>query len=504
MNIDQLLADPIGFVNEIAQSSDLRPDFGIHGAFQQVIDVNPLIVSAIPVVLSSKHTQLHPPGTFLRLRCVVNFHLYDEGLPLRVFKDGQFYTPVIPGDSPPECELPDRKDYIIRKAFAASSISGVTPWVHALSETDSEPLSVHLLSGQPVTVSPSNLDAPFTVSVKVLFDVPDVPSLAYDFFGFFEDPTFKPVFTNVSDPFLHSLPQFVALSASPVPFLYSPVLDFPPASVVRQHLLDFLCAFLDPLQAELLLLWLVGRTRAHVYSGLPMGIISLNFFRATPESASILIELLSQLCSALSIVPFTIESFNSCVIRPSRALGELRPTILSGVKDTRIVIDETGLEPGVLSAEGIDNLSILQDIASSQFFQFVSEGQLFDQLTSFPLLVFSNAASLIKTTISVPIGTVNSPELTLEPELVQMLRAYVEQARFAHWELDDEGSAFVAEQMALVLQSDKRVEQSDLHLLMFLDELNCVSLGSPGTNPEIWEHSLQIFTEIFRFRHNDS
>jgi hypothetical protein len=332
----------------------------------------------------------------------------------------------------------------------------------------------------------------------VLFDIPDCPSVIYDFYGYFEPPASDPAF--LSNDYLHLLPSFIALSAIEVKFLTPCLSNVPPAPILRQHCLDFFSLFLDPLPAELLLLWLVGRSRSHAYLGLPMGLISLNFFGCDPAVVHTIIELLSFLCTTLNIVQ--LSAIDNDTIRPARVDGEMRETFLSSARDTRIIVDETVSVPPV-SATGEANLGILQGVVSSQTFQFDSEGDLFDQFTSFPVLILSNEPSVLRTNVSIPIGGVREAVISVEPELLTLMRVYVDQIRFSEWELDDDGAGFVAEQLAGVRKADGRVGQEEMHLVMFLDELNCVSLGRERSDLETWGHSLELLVELLNFKREE-
>jgi hypothetical protein len=228
-----------------------------------------------------------------------------------------------------------------------------------------------------------------------------------------------------------------------------------------------------------------------------MGLISLNLFGCEPGAVTTIVNLLYFLCTTLRVVPLAALE-NGQSIRPARTNGEMRPTFLSSARDTRIVVDET-VSP-VFSAAGEANLGILQGVVSAQTFQFDSEGDLFDQFTSFPVLVLSAGRSVLKTSVAIPVGNVREAEIAVEPDLLALMRIYVDQIRFSEWELDDEAAGFVAEQLAEAKRADGRVQEEEMHLLMFLNELNCVSLGGSAPSPETWGHSLQLLGELLGLR----
>jgi hypothetical protein len=498
MDIGGFVADPIGFVTELAQLCDVPPDFGLNQALSEVLVADPDFVSHIPLVSSAGDLQLHPPCTFLRLRCTVGLPLFDEAIALRAFHDGRFYTGVVPMELPPDIEPPDRKEFPMRHCVFVSSIPSLTEWLREELAGHPGELSSRLRIADDCGASPKDLfEIPFQAIVKGLFDIPDRGNVSYDFFGFFEPPGDFAETLEIGDGFFHSLPSFLAFAALPVCSLYRPVLAAePPAAELRRHLLGLLQTILEPLQAEMLLLWLMGRVRSH-QATMAVGCFSLNFVGCGSQDAAVVIRLLTFLCTALNVVYFTIDSFNAAEFRPMRTDGEWKTSVLSASNETRLLIDETELGPGTLAKQGCVNLRTLQDIIAQQSFMVDSEGVLFDEFVSFPTIVLSQTKSLFKCQVTISIGNLTVAPQDLEPELISLLRWYVEEARFTDWTLAGEGLAFVVEQLAAMIAADHRVKTPPLlHLLMAINELNCVSLGGVEANPDIWAHALELFMAV--------
>jgi hypothetical protein len=265
---------------------------------------------------------------------------------------------------------------------------------------------------------------------------------------------------------------------------------------VRGWLLNLLQNFLDPIPAELLLLWLLGRVRSHRYRSLPMGLISLNFRKARPRDVAVLIQLLGFLCPALNVVTVTIGQLNEAELRPTAFSGHFMTTALSGMNDTRLVIDETGLLPGSLTARGTDGLRLLQEVLSSQQSGIDIDGIVYEQFVSFPGLLLSAEKSLLKCDVSMPIGDVRAGEIDLDEGVVAQVRDYVENARFQEFHIPADSQGVIAAQVEQAMRIDERITQGDLHLLMAINELASLSVGALEPTPEIWDHAIELFRAI--------
>jgi hypothetical protein len=494
MDFDQLVSDPVAFVNELVQTSDLRPDFGISQSLLSVINSHPGFTTSIPMIASAGDLQLYPPFTFCRLRCTFNLPVLEEAIGFRIFHGGRFHTAIVPTEFPPDCPV-DLRQCQTRRAVAVSSIAAMTEWLrreYAGGPREASPrlgISNHI----PGTLR-DVFEIPFIALVRVLFALPNRPGVTYDFYGFFEPAApFQPR-SGIGDGFQETMPPFIAFAGKPIWALYRPTFFHEPrADELRGHLLEIIGTILEPLQAELLLLWLVGRARSH---DVLQGLISLNFTGCERQTASGIARFLTFFCTTLNVVEFTVGNFNDIELRPSRTEGEFKPTALSAGNETRILIDETMLDEGVLSARGLGNMRLMQEVIDNQTYEIDSEGDFFDVKLSFAVIVLSAVRSMFKCTISVPIGAVHFTDLDIDQQTLAMLRWYVEEARMTDWALDPEGQAFAVQQVEAVIRADRSSTMSDLQLLMSLHELVCVSFGAAQTTPEIWERVLQLFASV--------
>ena len=510
MNIEEFEAlkqNPIEFVAGLAARVDEKPDFGLARVVSEFMAANPDAANSIPIVTSAGDLQQHPPGEFVRLRCCFNTPLYEEMVAYRIAHEDKFYTAVVPYPIPFEPTGFDKNTLVSRRIIGVSSVPSLTEWMRSAYASTPTEASVHLkVSTEEVEPVENLFDVPFSGVVKILFDLPDRPGLVYDFYGFFEEAApFTPQIMKESSVFDNG-PCFIALAYTPVNVLYDPRPGAVPAPAeLRDKLMELLTTVLEPLQAEVLLLWLMGRCRSDKYASLPIGLISVNFTGCTPAQAAVISSLLAFLCTALNYVKVTCASMNETSLRPSVVNGEYKPTVLSAALNTRMVIDETELTEGTLTQQGRENFEILKEMVHTQAFDMFVEGALFPMRASYPTIILSGQSkSLIGATLTLPVGAVQPADLTMDPELLSVLRMYIEQVRTTEYHLPDETANFLSEQIDAVHKSDPSITQADLHLLMHLDELNCISVGQPTTNADLWQHTLELFRAIHTLAPNAS
>jgi hypothetical protein len=303
-------------------------------------------------------------------------------------------------------------------------------------------------------------------------------------FGFFLDPDpFTSPLANRDRFFYRSLPTFLAFAFAPVTSLYEPVFSaFPPIPEVRLSLLNFLSLVFQPLQAELLLLWLVGRRRRENPLGGVMGLISLAFTKCHLGILPAVSEILNFLCTAVAIVP----NSNSASLRPRHTYDEFNFSPLVVPNGTRIVVDESRVDAGS------DDFLVLQRLISDQKVEATVGGPVYPLEASFPVLVLAGEGSEFQTSIEVEIGDVNvGIELPIEEEMITVFRYYVESVRYREWELGEEGEAFLRGQV-MEAMATMRLSAEQLRVLMDLTELVSVSVGEDGVSADTWNHAVEI------------
>jgi hypothetical protein len=506
MNIPALIADPVAYISDLVQTVDTPPDLGLNASLLDAFSQHPDLISTIPFVNNPSDFQLYAPLTFLRLRASFNCPVLSEMVPLRLFHSARWYTGLIPNRWTEPLTIPFLPEGLIdRRGIAVSTLSTLTPWANDHSSDEKVELSPHFqITDQEIEISPE-FEGPLEVTVHLTIDLPDVHGAIYDFFGFFEE---TPARDSHDHGFYHSLPSFLCFAALPVCSLYSP--EFPVAPAVgelRAHVLQFLQGILDPIQAELLLLWLTGRVRTSNLSGLAAGFLALNFYRCSPEFASIIFQLLTFLCTAVVNVRLNCEELNRQSFRPAVVDGEFRSTVLSSPKGTRLLINETQFEEGQLSDAGFQNYLLFHEVLFTQTYQLSVETDQYWVNTDVMMLLLSQGRSLLlkpmpalaRPALSVPVGSIRMENLEVNEEVLVLMRYYAEVARNADWGQDDESNAIARELLVTAQQTaaehgvDTELTAPDLQVLMTLAESYSVSLGIEKLTSAVCGYVLELF-----------
>lgn len=308
MDIAGLIANPVAYIRELAQVTDTAPDLGLNALLTEAFAARPDLIPAIPSVTRPADFQLHAPCTFLRLRASFNCPVFSEIIPLRLFHSGRWFTGLVPERwTEPLAVPPQLAGLVDRRGVAVSTLSTLTPWARELEPQKKLEFSQHFQISDPAAVPDFEFEGTLEVTVCLTFDLPDIHGAVYDFFGFFEEsaPRGAPLVSSDQGFYSH-LPSFLCFAALPVSLLFAPEFPaVPAAGELRAHLLAFLEGVLEPLQAELLLLWLVGRARSSGLTGLAAGFLVLNLYGCTPAAAAAVLRLLSFLCASVVALPFS-------------------------------------------------------------------------------------------------------------------------------------------------------------------------------------------------------
>lgn len=516
MNFEAFLADPKVYIDELAQISNQKPDFGLREQIDEIINSDPSVLEQIPLVSTLGGLQMTAPGTLIRLRCVVFLSLNMEYLYLRFVHDGKFYTPIYQQEIPKEA-VPAEEGHpsVERKRIVVSSVPSISQWLVSELTPDLQQPDIHLnLEDQKATDPKASYQEPFQVNAKFLFDHRDKPSYIFDLIGFVDDPApiEDPVLPDfLDDTFYDSIPNFICLTSLPVKSLFTPVLPSQPSkSEIRALILSMFNTIFEPAQSELLLLWLLGSLEENSRdSQILKGLFSLNFFGVNQETARLLYRLLQFLCTAIIYIPFNIPSLNTSSLRPSIVSHNLTPTPSFAAHESRFIIDETEMEVGTLTQTGIENVDFLARLITNQIFQYNYEGANYEMHASSPVLILSEKQSFLgnpnlgnaNIQVVFPIGNVTPSEVNIDPAMLIVVRDYIENTRFTDFTISDEDQPVVSQSILDLLKSDLRPQQNDLHTYMCLLRLNCISYGSSSITPEIIEETLGLFKLILPFIH---
>ncbi|OHS96799.1 hypothetical protein TRFO_36955 [Tritrichomonas foetus] len=502
MDFTKFRENPKQYISNLAQVTDQTPDLGIKDQLDNVFNSNPELINTIPIVSTMGHLNMTMPGTLVRLRCVLIKNAYSEFIFHRVHHEGRFYTAIISEEAPENCQLPDMQSMVARNVYLFSSVPSFSDWMITEMTPEHEPANPNLNIEEVQKVNTRLMfEEAFQTQVKMLHAISEKPGIVYDVIGFLSEP--EPLRVNPlgfdipEDDFYSTIPVFVGLTSCEVKSLYMPVLNSPEPSLpeIRAQLLNILAAVFEPVQAEILLLWMLGSVKARTPE-IIRGLFSLNFFGATPEIANTLTHLFKFLFTSSMSIPMNCNTLNTMPLNPSVENNEFHSTPFSVPLDTRLIIDETGLDVGQFNEIGVHNINILKKIIDEQTVDYLFEKAYYNINVSYPVLVLSKCKSLLETQVCFPIGNVKSANLSLDPTLLILIRKYLENVKNLDYVMSDEDSNFVQEAITSILKADKEIHPIELHILMIINTLNCISLGAPAITKEIWDHSVMIFNAL--------
>jgi hypothetical protein len=510
MDIPALIADPISYIGNLVQLVDTAPDLGLNASLIDAFSEHPDLISTIPFVGNASDFQLYAPLTFLRLRASFNCPVLYEMVPLRLFHSNRWYTGLIPNHWAEPLAIPLLPEGLVdRRGIAVSTLSTLTSWASDQSSTEKVALSPHFqMTDEEIETNPEFSGA-LEVTVRLTIDLPDIHGAIYDFFGFFEEtPARAPQIGSHDHGFYRSLPSFLCFAALPITSLYSPELPITPiVGEIRAHVMQFLQSVFDPIQAELVLLWLTGRVRTSDLSGLAAGFLALNFYRCPPEFASIIFQMLSFLCTTVVNVTLNCDELNAMSFRPAVVDGEFRSTVLSSPKGTRLLINETQFEEGQLTDAGFQNYLLFHEVLFTQKYELNVETERYWVNTDLTALLLSQSKSLLlkpmpalaRPALSIPVGSMRMEQREIPEDVIVLMRYYCEIARNANWFQDDESNAIARELLEVAQQTapehgiDSEMTAPDLQVLMTLAELYSISLGIEKLASEVCSYVMELF-----------
>ncbi|XP_059088631.1 mini-chromosome maintenance complex-binding protein-like [Tigriopus californicus] len=308
-------------------------------------------------------------------------------------------------------------------------------------------------------------------------------------------------------PRLHVIKQKVVLHSNPNLTEMSTVV---PESATesflkcRDSLHDILKKVLlgDGLAADYLMCHLMAKIYKRQH-GLVLGKFALNVFAVPMEQnyTHRLTTFLQQLISKSHYLALTIEALNKLSFFPKKDHHANR--LISGMlqlsKHTHLILDETKMNQGQLTPEGLNNLKALGNLIS---WQKVDYDFSFHQLpfeSDCPCLILSEGRTmlpsdfqlLLKPTVEVTPASIDesllSANAALSSEILTHLRNFLTQARFLDWKLTADIEAGIEQDFVQLRAEDPtKFTPEDLHDHLVLAKLMSQSYGLNNLDHHVW------------------
>lgn len=505
MDLNGLIEDPVEFIQQLAETSDIKPDFGLRDAINQKFDQSPDFFLSIPLVSTLSEFHQFPPGKLVRFRCQMVSNVGNELLPLRYEYQGKFYSPLASLDIPEDVDFGNPHNFIDRKLVLVSSLPCYTQWLKN-QQNSIETIETPNLSVFPNKFNTDEIDDTFYCIAKSSFFTGCKPGFAYDLIGFFENmesfiPNQNDLFED--EGFINSLNTFVALAQLPVSCLYSPFPQglIPEMPALRDLTLSFLTNYFGPRESEIILLWFMGRVRGRT-EVFQKGIFSLNIFGLDTQSGGIITQLFDYLCTTLGIINFSIENLNSIDFRPEIKNNQPQKTPFSVAHETRIIINELALNEGKLNETGIMNIKLIQDLMNDQVIPYIFDDIQTEIPVSLPILILSNQKTLLFPDILIPINSIDPQDINVDSTTINMIRYYLEESRNLQFSFNENESEVLQPKICEMLSGNPNLTQRELHILMNIAQLICISMGVQNITVEIWDHAVELFSFILQYKKN--
>lgn len=278
---------------------------------------------------------------------------------------------------------------------------------------------------------------------------------------------------------------------------------------IRKELLTLLSQLLmgDVLAAEYLICHLISE----IYSRrdcVVLGKFSLNLFNVPKlENIDVVAEIykfLERLVPASHYLPLTLENMNTLSFTPKKDYdcNRLTSGILQLSKNTLLVLDETKLQEGKLHASGIQAVKSLANAIRDQKVAYDFNYYPIVYECDIPFLILSEGRSMLPSDVIVPLAPEEASVETfgeilqaanhfLNPELLADIRKYLTQARLIKYEISEDLQEVVQEEFVRMRQNSN-ITAEDLHGLLVLARLICLSEGNGQLNVSCWRKACEM------------
>ena len=251
------------------------------------------------------------------------------------------------------------------------------------------------------------------------------------------------------------------------------------------------CVAGDKLAAEYLLFNLISRNFAR-FDVTQLGKFSLNLIHVATNSSQLISFLFPQLLERFLYLPLSLSCLNEKQFLPKKdyTSEQLITGCLQLVDSTFILIDETRMENGPLTAPGVAALAALSELLNAQcvYYDFTYHRLPFNVDT--PILILTEGdKSLLPATTVLPL--LPSGDLLSRPELAKSdfedIRRYLYVVRTMDYNLDIELQDRVQEDWVEMRKEDQQLTADDLTRLLTTARYLSLSRGDCHLWKETWE-----------------
>ncbi|KAF7273594.1 hypothetical protein GWI33_013702 [Rhynchophorus ferrugineus] len=203
-------------------------------------------------------------------------------------------------------------------------------------------------------------------------------------------------------------------------------------------------------------------------------------------------------------LPFTLDNMNTLEFVPKKDYesNRLSSGILQLSRNTLLVLDETKLQEGKLDAAGVRAVQSLARVIKSQKVTYDFNYYPIDYDCDIQFLIFSEGKSMLPSDSLLRLKPddgcvktfgeiIEAARHFLKPELLQKIRIYLTKARLIKYELSEQVQELV-EQEFVAMRQNGNVTAQDLHSLLVLCRLVCLSEGKDTLDSMCWRKACEM------------
>ncbi|XP_030765573.1 mini-chromosome maintenance complex-binding protein [Sitophilus oryzae] len=206
-------------------------------------------------------------------------------------------------------------------------------------------------------------------------------------------------------------------------------------------------------------------------------------------------------------LPLTLENMNTLEFIPKKDYesNRLNSGILQLSQNTLLVLDETKLEEGKLDVAGVKSVKCLAQAIKNQKVSYDFNYYPLEYDCDIQFLIFSEGKSMLPSDVLLPLKPddtclntfgeiLEAANHFLKPELLNQIRIYLTRARLIQYEISDQVQNLVQQEFVNMRQNGN-VTAQDLHGLLVLCRLICISEGKQTLDPECWKRACEMEKE---------
>ena len=281
-------------------------------------------------------------------------------------------------------------------------------------------------------------------------------------------------------------------------------MDLYKINYIRKELMIVLTQLLlgDALAAQYLIYHLISEVYLR-RDFMPLGKFSLNISNIPQlkniDYAKELYHFIEQFVPKSHYLPMTLENMNELSFIPKKdyECNRLTSGILQLSHNTHLVLDETKLRAGKLNSAGVNSIKAISSAIKNQKVTYDFNYYPLEFDCDIPFLILSEGKSMINVDVHVALKSeeiclktfneiVSAAKHFLKSDLLNDIRKYLTLARSFKYNISDNVEELVQSEFVNMRQRGA-VSADDLHSLLVLARLVCISQGKTTLDEECWK-----------------